>query len=117
MIYSGCIFIDNANTRIISLPHQRYVLEGNQATVRCQNRSEDETTFYSYIKNAVWYRNYPNGTIIQIGSSSGPVSADRHMLKFSNSIASADEGIYYCCIPDGPCGNSSTTSTTVKISS
>ena len=101
--------------KIVSLPHQQYVLEGNQATVRCQNRSDDGGTFYSYITTAVWYRSHSNGTKTQIGSS-GPVYADKHTLILS-SITEADQGFYYCCVPAGPCGNSSSGGTSILISS
>ena len=84
--------------------------------MRCQNRSDDDTTFYSYITNAEWYRDYRNGTIIQIGNSQ-TVYADKHTLRFSSTMTNADEGVYYCCVPDGPCGNSSSAHTTVQLSS
>jgi len=84
--------------------------------VRCQNRSDDGTTFYSYVTNAIWYKDYHNGTIIQVANSQS-VYADKHTLIFSSSMTTADEGVYYCCVPDGPCGNSSLTYTTVQISS
>ena len=101
---------------IVSLPHDLYVLEGNRGTVRCQNRSADERIFYSYITNAVWYRDYGNGTHEQIGSS-GPVHSNRHQLKFIPTVRKVDEGVYYCCTPNGPCGNSSTRNTVIRISS
>ncbi|XP_065913012.1 uncharacterized protein [Dysidea avara] len=31
-------------------------------------------------------------------------------------MTNADEGVYYCCVPDGPCGDSSSAHTTVQIS-
>ncbi|XP_065912987.1 titin-like isoform X2 [Dysidea avara] len=31
-------------------------------------------------------------------------------------MTNADEGVYYCCVPDGPCGNSSSAHTTVQLS-
>jgi len=83
--------------------------------VRCQNRSADESKFYSYITNAVWYRDYQNGTIAKIGRS-GAVYTERHLLHF-RSITNIEEGIYYCCVLNGPCGSSHSASTTVKISS
>ncbi|XP_065913521.1 uncharacterized protein [Dysidea avara] len=120
LIIQGNIFlicfiflVDHAATRITSIPHQRYVLEGSRTSVRCQNRSDDESTFYSYITNAVWYHDQ-NGNITKIGSS-GAVYAQRHILHF-RSITSNEEGVYYCCISGGPCGNSSSASTTVQIS-
>ena len=82
--------------------------------MRCQNRSADESTFYSYITNAVWYRDQ-YGNITKIGSS-GAVYAQRHILHF-RSITSNEEGVYYCCVSGGPCGKSSSASTTVQISS
>jgi len=110
-VHSGC-----TASRIVSLPHHRYVLQGSQATVRCQNRSDDGTTFNAYIPNAVWYRDYRNGTVTQVVNSQS-VYADRHTLKFSPSVTNADEGVYYCCVLNGPCGNSSSAYTIVQISS
>jgi len=109
-VYKGCVA-----AKIVSLQHQRYVLEGNRAIVRCQNRSDDGVTFYSYITTAVWYRSHSNGTITQIGSSL-PVYADKHSLILS-SITEADQGFYYCCVPAGPCGNGSSEGTSILISS
>ena len=54
--------------------------------------------------------------MIQIGSF-GPVSAHKHLLRFSSTITEAEEGIYFCCVPNGPCGKSSLASTIVRISS
>ncbi|XP_065913104.1 netrin receptor DCC-like isoform X3 [Dysidea avara] len=114
-IIQFAILADFITARIVSLPHQRYVLEGNQGSVRCQNRSDDGTTFYSYITNAIWYRDYRNGTIVQIGDS-GPVYADKHTLIIS-SMTGADQGLYYCCVSAGAlCGNSSSASTTILLS-
>ena len=42
---------------IITLsPQYLYIPDGSQDIVRCQNRSDDGETFYSYIITAVWYR-------------------------------------------------------------
>ena len=110
------IYVGNVAAIIVSLPHENYVLEGNRGIVRCQNRSNDERIFYSYVTNAVWYRDYGNGTRRQV-SSSGPVYSRRHLLYFDPTVRKVDEGIYYCCIPNGPCGNSSKRNTVVRISS
>lgn len=109
-----CFSKDHALSKITSIPHQRYVLEGRRTTVSCQNRSDDGTSFYSYITNADWYRDQ-NGDITKIGSS-GSVYANRHSLHF-RSVTSDEEGIYYCCVSGGPCDNSKSTSTTVKLAS
>ena len=114
VVFFFAFFKDHAATRITSIPHQHYVLEGSRTSVRYQNRSADESTFYSYITNTVWYRDQ-NGTITKIGSS-GAVYAQKHILHF-HSIISNEEGVDYCCISGGPCGNSSSASTTVQISS
>jgi len=108
-----CFFYNNPATRIVSLPHHRYVLKGHGTTVRCHNITHDKNR---YITNAVWYRDYQNGTSIQIGSS-GAVCAKGYKLEISPTIKSADEGVYYCCIPNGPCGNGSLASTILLISS
>ena len=101
---------------IVSLPQKYYVLQGNRGTIRCQNRSDDGGSFYSYIINAEWYRDYGNGTQKRIGSS-GPVYSRIHQLHFVPTVRKIDEGFYYCCVPNGPCGNSTTSRTTVIISS
>lgn len=117
-LYSNLLFTtEYTAAMIVSVPHERYVLERNRGTVRCQNRSEDQQIFYSYITNAVWYRAYENGTSVQIGSS-GPVYSSRHRLNFVPPVRESDEGVYYCCAPlNGPCGNSSGRNTVVRISS
>ena len=109
-------FLGNVAAMIVSLPHARYVLEGNRGIVRCQNTSEDEKIFYSYISNAVWYRDYENGTQKRIGNS-GAVYSSSYSLIFKPPLRKVDEGVYYCCVPNGPCGNSNTSNTIVKISS
>ena len=114
--YSIAICIGNVAAIIVSLPHESYVLQGNRGTIRCQNRSADERVFYSYITNAVWYRDYENGTEKRIGTS-GSVYSSRHLLNFIPTVKKVDEGVYYCCVPNGPCGNSITSRTVVKISS
>lgn len=102
---------------IVSLPHESYVLEGNRGYIRCQNRSDDEKLFYSYISNALWYRDHGNGTHEKIGSSlTGPVYSIRHVLIIP-SVRKVDEGVYYCCITNGPCGNSSKRNSIIRISS
>ena len=107
-IHIVCTSKGFVTARIVSLPHRWYVLEGNQGTVRCQNRSNDGTNFCSYITNTIWYRDYQNGTITRIGNS-GPVYADKHTLIIS-SMTDADQGLYYWCTPAGLlCGNSSST--------
>ena len=93
------------------------MLEGNHGIVRCQNRSNDEKVFYSYISNALWYRDYGNGTQRKIGNS-GAVYSSRHSLIFKPPLRKADEGVYYCCLPDNvQCGNNNASNTVVKISS
>ena len=108
--------IGNVAAIITSLPHENYVLEGRKSTVRCQNRSDDEQRFYSYIRNAVWYRDYGNGTEKKIGRS-GSVYANQHALHLMPTMTKFDEGVYYCCVPNGECGNSTTRHTVVTISS
>ena len=91
----------------MSLPHQLYVLEGGRGTVRCQNRSTDEQIFYSYVSNAIWWRNYTNGTITRIRTF-GSVYASGHTLNF-NPMLSESQGNYYCCLPDeSTCSKAST---------
>ena len=109
MCYTGY-----AAAKIVSLPHELYVSKGKPAEVRCQFRNDDNKNHYYNIINAIWYRNYQNGTIELIGSS-GRVYAERHKLKVSGSITQTDEGIYFCCIPHKQCGISE--STIVRISS
>ena len=101
---------------IVSLPHENYVIEGNKGFIRCQNISDNQKIIYSPIINAVWYRDYGNGTHKQIVSSA-PVFSYGYLLSFIH-VRKVDEGVYYCCVPpDGPCGNSSNRNTVVRISS
>ena len=64
----------------------------------------------------MWYRDFRNGTQRQIGSS-GPVYSRGYQLNFVPTVRKVDEGIYYCCVPNGPCGNSDSSRTVVMISS
>ena len=82
----------------MSLPHQLYVLKGGHGTVQCQNRSADEQMFYSYVSNAIWWHNYTNDTITRIRAF-GSVYASGHTLNF-NPMSNANQGNYYCCLPD-----------------
>ncbi|XP_065913291.1 follistatin-related protein 5-like isoform X1 [Dysidea avara] len=52
-------------------------MDGSQDIVRCQNRSDDGETFYSYIITAVWYRYM--------------------MMERMSSLIALDEGQYCCC--------------------
>ena len=108
--------IGNVAAMIVSSPHESYVREGDKGTVRCQNRSDDGQTIYSHIANALWYRDYGNGSHKEISRSrSDPVYANRHFLYFAPPVREVDEGTYYCCVPNGPCGNSSERNTVVRI--
>ena len=83
------------------------MFERNEGRLRCQNRSEDETEFYNYISDALWYRLFPNGTVHEFGAS-GPVFVHTYNLYFHPFVRPEDQGIYYCCKPGGSCsGNSS----------
>ena len=82
----------------MSLPHQLYVLEGDRGTIRCQNRSTDGQTFYTYVSNAVWWRHNSNGTLTKIRRS-GSIYSSAHALHF-NPISSENQGNYFCCMPD-----------------
>jgi len=92
---------------VVSFPHTRYVLEGEQGSLRCQNRSENENVFYDNIDNALWYRQFPNGTTHQFGTT-GPIYVRSQGLFFYPSVRQQDQGIYYCCKPGGSCSGYST---------
>ena len=95
--------------KIVSYPPTRYVFEGNEGRLRCQNQSDDETEFYNYISDALWYRLFPNGTVHEIGAS-GPVVVQSYSLFFHPIVRPEDQGIYYCCKPGGSCSGNSTVS-------
>ena len=63
-------------------------------TIRCQNKSVDEQTFYSY----VYMRVNTDGTNAT-SRTFGSVYSSGHTLSF-NSILSENQGNYYCCLPD-----------------
>ena len=92
----------------MSLPYTRYVLESESGLLRCQNRSENETVFYNYIDDALWYRMLPNGTVHPIGNDSGPVYVQSYRLVFHPFVRPEDQGIYYCCKPGDSCSGNST---------
>ena len=92
---------------MVSLPHTKYVLEGEYGILRCQNRSENGSVPYNYIDNAQWYRLFPNGTIYQFGNS-GPVNVKTYHLNFQPFVRPEDQGMYYCCKPNGSCSEKST---------
>ena len=92
---------------MVSLPPTRYVLEGNRGILRCQNRSENGTVFYNYIGDAQWYRVFPNDTIHQFGNT-GPVRVQSYSLNFQPFVRPEDQGVYYCCKPNGSCSENST---------
>ena len=104
-MYNVCIlFLGCSYAKIVSLPRQLYVLEGESGTIRCQNRSMDEQAFYSYVSNAIWWHRDTDGTITRIGSY-GSVYSSSHTLNF-NPISSENQGKYYCCLPDqSTCSN------------
>ena len=92
--------------KIVSYPPTRYVYEGKEGRLRCQNRSDDETQLYNYINDALWYRLFPNGTLHEIGAS-GPVYVQSFSLYFHPIVRPEDQGIYYCCKPGGSCSGNS----------
>ena len=94
----------------MSAPQQLFVLDGDQGTVRCQNRSENGDHFYSNVYDAVWYRHYNNGSNVTIGTSSRRVYSRGYTLNF-NSILPLDEGHYFCCAMNGQCSEALTTAT------
>ena len=90
--------------KIVSLPHELHVLDGDRGTVRCQNRSMDEQTFYSYVSNAMWWRRNTDGTTTRI-TTFGSAYSSGHTLIF-NPFSSVNQGSYYCCLPDeSTCSN------------
>ena len=95
--------------KVVSWPTTRYVHEGEEGILRCQNRSENESVFYNYISNALWYRQFPNGTTTRPFGTSGPIHVESHTLVFHPSVRKEDEeGNYYCCKPGGSCSGRST---------
>ena len=95
--------------KIVSYPPTLYVYEGNKGRLRCQNRSDDETVFYNDIRDALWYRLFPNGTLHELGAN-GPLFVQFHSLYFHPIVRPEDQGIYYCCKPGGSCSGNSTVS-------
>ena len=93
--------------KVVSLPQTKYVLEGDYGILRCQNRSENGSMFYNYIDNAQWYRIFPNGTTHQFGNN-GPVHVQTYGLYFQPFVRPEDQGMYYCCKPNGSCSENST---------
>ena len=85
----------------MSSPQYLYVPDGSRGIVRCQSRSDDGETFYSYITTAVWHRYYDNGTNVTIGST-GSVYSRLHTLNF-DPLLPEDEGQYRCCIHGNNC--------------
>ena len=107
------LLIGYSHAKIVSLPHQLYVPEGDRGTVRCNNRSTDEQIFYSYVSNAVWWRNYTNGTITRIGTY-GSVYTSGHTLNF-DPMSSESQGHYYCCLSnESTCSKMSTVTQSSK---
>jgi len=88
----------------VSLPHVQYVLDGEQGSLRCQNRSEDESMFHNFIWDANWYRLLPNGSIYQFDES-GPIHVISYALFFDPTVRPQDQGQYYCCQPNGLCSS------------
>ena len=103
-IHLICLGIVTGKT--VSLPNTRYVFEGQEGILRCQNRSENDSVFYNNINDAQWYRLFPNSTTHQFGTS-GPVFIQRHGLYFHPFVRPEDQGMYYCCKPNGSCSESS----------
>ena len=75
------MFTELVSGKIVSYPPTRYVYEGNEGRLRCHNRSDDETVFYNYISDALWYRLFPNGTLHELGAN-GPVFVQSYSLLF-----------------------------------
>ena len=101
--------------KVVSRPSQRYVLEGHQGLVWCQNRSADEQSFYSYVDDAIWYR-WTNDNISQLVGSTTiglGVYSSGHTLIFYPTVRESDEGYYYCC---SSAGNLCSDRTDVRIS-
>jgi len=114
-IISYYVYVGHTPAKIVSLPHQLYVLEGERGTIRCQNRSSDGM-FYSYISNVVWWHIDPNGSNISItASNSRSVYSVAHTLNF-NPISIKNEGLYYCCLQDGSaCSDASNVKKSSKL--
>ena len=118
MAIASCIHFQTyiGETKIVSRPKQRYVLEGHQGFVWCQNRSADEVSFYSYVDDAHWYRILPSGINHSINATHSAglgVYSSGHTLIFYPTVREADQGYYYCCSSnDGSCSES----TDVRIS-
>ena len=99
--------------KVITRPSQRYILEGHQGLVWCQNRSVDEKLFYSFVDNARWYRRLPNNMNLSINTSGPGIYYSGHTLMFSPTLRRIDQGQYFCCSSEG---NSCSELTDVRIS-
>ena len=106
LIYFVICTVNYVQGKIVSLPRVKYILDGDQGSLRCQNRSEDELVFYNYIWDANWYRLLPNKSILQY-EESGPIHVISYALFFDPPLRPENEGEYYCCQPNGPCSGSS----------
>ena len=82
-----------------------YVNKGEYGVLRCQNQSKNG----SFITDAQWYRIFPNGTKQQYGNNaSHPMYVQSHILNFRPSVRQEDQGVYYCCKPNGSCNENIT---------
>ena len=90
----------------VLLPQTKYYLyveKGDYGVLRCQNKNG------SPITDAQWYRIFPNGTKQQFGNStSDPVYVQSYILNFRPSVRQEDQGVYYCCKPNGSCNENFT---------
>ena len=87
----------------MSEPPARYALQGvsQPATLKCQISNEDGI-FQNYLRNALWFRNFTNGSSHLIGDT-GPVSSYMYSLIFHSGVREVDQGNYSCCAPGGGC--------------
>ena len=95
-------FADVTLSKVVSEPPARYVLQGvgYPVTLKCQYYKDG--VFQYFISNALWFRNFTNGSSNPIGDT-GPVSAYLQSLIFHSGVREVDQGNYSCCAPGGGC--------------
>ena len=96
-----CLISDVILAKIVSQPLIQYVYKNDSTMLNCFNTTESDT-FIDHIRQSVWYRVYPNESILitaRYGDSS-TIFVHMYALVF-NAVKESDQGQYKCCISDG----------------
>ena len=95
-----CMILDLILARIVSQPLIQYVYKNDSTMLNCLNITENGT-FISHIRQSVWYRVYPNGSILITSryTDSSPIFVHMYALVF-NTVKESDQGQYKCCTSD-----------------